>query len=275
MTADLALVRDADVFLVFIESYGAIAYERPDMAPRLAAGARRSRRRHSRHRPRRRLGVRRVADLRRIVVARAPQPDVRRRGPRSRDQRAADDRAARDDRDHLQARGPPHGRADAGPAAGVARGRLLRLRRHLRRDAARLPRAGVRLVRDPRSVLAGEVRRARGRRSRRARRCSSSSPPSARTSRSSRRRRISRTGAGCFDRAPVRRPVDRPRVRAAARLDALRAGLRAGDRVRLRDARRLPAAARRSRFRDDSARRPRAGGGGQRRGRVRGTCRST
>ena len=39
MNADLALVRDVDVFLVFIESYGAIAFERPDMAPRLA-GAR-------------------------------------------------------------------------------------------------------------------------------------------------------------------------------------------------------------------------------------------
>ena len=38
MTADLALVRDADVFLVFIESYGAIAYERPDLAPQLAGG---------------------------------------------------------------------------------------------------------------------------------------------------------------------------------------------------------------------------------------------
>lgn len=37
MNADLALVRDADVFLIFIESYGAIAFERPDMAPQLAA----------------------------------------------------------------------------------------------------------------------------------------------------------------------------------------------------------------------------------------------
>ena len=38
MTAELTLVRDVDVFLIFIESYGAIAYERPDMAPQLAAG---------------------------------------------------------------------------------------------------------------------------------------------------------------------------------------------------------------------------------------------
>jgi hypothetical protein len=38
LTADLARVRDADVFLIFIESYGAIAYERPDLAAMLAAG---------------------------------------------------------------------------------------------------------------------------------------------------------------------------------------------------------------------------------------------
>jgi hypothetical protein len=36
MNAGLALVKDADVFLVFIESYGAIAYERPDMSSPLA-----------------------------------------------------------------------------------------------------------------------------------------------------------------------------------------------------------------------------------------------
>jgi hypothetical protein len=37
MTANLAAVAGADVYLVFIESYGAIAYERRDMAPALAA----------------------------------------------------------------------------------------------------------------------------------------------------------------------------------------------------------------------------------------------
>src|SRR5437773_2700617 len=36
MNADLRLVRGADVFLVFIEAYGAVTYERPDIAPRLA-----------------------------------------------------------------------------------------------------------------------------------------------------------------------------------------------------------------------------------------------
>jgi hypothetical protein len=37
MDADLALVRGADVSLIFVESYGAIAYERPDIAPHLEA----------------------------------------------------------------------------------------------------------------------------------------------------------------------------------------------------------------------------------------------
>ncbi len=37
LDADLSLVRGADVFLIFIESYGAIAFERPDIAPRLDA----------------------------------------------------------------------------------------------------------------------------------------------------------------------------------------------------------------------------------------------
>jgi hypothetical protein len=38
MTADLARVGGADVFLVFMESYGSIAFERRDMAPALVAG---------------------------------------------------------------------------------------------------------------------------------------------------------------------------------------------------------------------------------------------
>jgi hypothetical protein len=37
MTADLGRVSGADVFLIFIESYGAIAFEKPDVAPRLDA----------------------------------------------------------------------------------------------------------------------------------------------------------------------------------------------------------------------------------------------
>ena len=36
MDEDLALLRGADVFLVFVESYGSIAYDRPDIAPVLA-----------------------------------------------------------------------------------------------------------------------------------------------------------------------------------------------------------------------------------------------
>jgi hypothetical protein len=37
MDADLARIGGADVFLIFIEAYGAVAYERPDIAPRLEA----------------------------------------------------------------------------------------------------------------------------------------------------------------------------------------------------------------------------------------------
>ncbi len=35
MDSDLSLVQDADVYLVFIEAYGAVAFERPDIAPGL------------------------------------------------------------------------------------------------------------------------------------------------------------------------------------------------------------------------------------------------
>jgi hypothetical protein len=38
MQTDLANVKGADVFLVFLESYGAVAYERPELASRLIAG---------------------------------------------------------------------------------------------------------------------------------------------------------------------------------------------------------------------------------------------
>jgi hypothetical protein len=35
MDSDLSRVKGADVYLVFLESYGAVAYERPEMAARL------------------------------------------------------------------------------------------------------------------------------------------------------------------------------------------------------------------------------------------------
>ena len=257
--------KDADVFLVFIESYGAIAFERPDMAPPLAAG-------------RADLDAAIHATGRDVVSAYVESPTfggsswlahlslmsgVEVRDPETNARLMTE--TARDDRDELQARGSSNGRADARAAAGVAGGRVLRLRRHLRRDAARLPRARVRLVRDPRSVLAREVRRARSRPARRARRCSCSSRPSARTSRSSRRRRTSRTGAGCSWSIPYDGPSI---VRAYAQQPDwthFGPGYVQRDRVRLRDARRLSAAARGSRFRDDPARRSPAGGGGERR----------
>jgi hypothetical protein len=37
MDSDFAFVKGADVFLIFIESYGAISFERPDIAPKLTA----------------------------------------------------------------------------------------------------------------------------------------------------------------------------------------------------------------------------------------------
>src|SRR6059036_2104030 len=36
MNSDLARVKGADVFLIFIESYGAVTYDRPQLAQRLA-----------------------------------------------------------------------------------------------------------------------------------------------------------------------------------------------------------------------------------------------
>jgi hypothetical protein len=38
MNSDLSLIKGADVFLFFIEAYGAISYERPELAERLTAG---------------------------------------------------------------------------------------------------------------------------------------------------------------------------------------------------------------------------------------------
>ena len=131
-----------------------LATSASDIAPNLVAEPRRVGGRDPRHPPGGRLGVRRVADLRRLVVAGAHQPDVGRRGARPGHQREPDDAAARDAGDSLQAAGLSNGGADAGAAATMARRRVLRLRRHLRRHAPRLSRPRVRLVRDSRSVLA-------------------------------------------------------------------------------------------------------------------------
>ena len=94
-------------------------------------------------------------------------------------------------------------RADARAVAAMAGRRLLRIRRDLRRRAARLPRPAVRLVGHSRSVRpsrkldALEVSRRR-----RARHCSSFSPRSAPTRHSPRRRRISPTGARMLTDSP-------------------------------------------------------------------------
>ena len=241
------------------------------MAPALAAGRADLDAGDSRHRPRRRLRLRRVADLRRLVVARASQPDVGHRSARSGNQRAADDPEARDDRHQLQARRASDGRADAGAAAGLAGRRVLRVRRNLRRDPARLPRAGVRLVRDAGSVLAGEVRRARSRARAVARAAVRVLPddqhafpvhPDAAVP--------AGLDAGCSSRHPYDGPSI---VRAYAQQPDwthFGPGYVQAISLRLRDAGGLSAAERRTATGDDRARRPRAGGGGQRRRRAVG-----
>ena len=82
MDVSLAGVRGADVLLIFIESYGAV-----ELGPRQprGTGCRRacaSRRGHPRDRTRRRVGIRRVADLRGQFVAGPHQPVVGARNPR-------------------------------------------------------------------------------------------------------------------------------------------------------------------------------------------------
>ena len=222
MDAGLALVKDADVFLIFIESYGAIAYERPDMARRWRRASANLDAAIRVDRPRRRLRVRRVADVRRIVVARAHQPDVGRRSARPGDERPADDRAARDDRHQLRTRGASHRGADAGAAAGVAGRRVLRIRR--RSTARRASTTAGPSSAGSRSPISSRWRsstRSKRRQPPR-RRCSCSSPRSARTSRSSRRRRISRTGPGCSSSAPttVRRSCGPTRSNPTGRISA-------------------------------------------------------
>ena len=121
-----------------------------------------TRRGDSRNRPSGGLCVRRVADVRRLVVARPHQPAVRHRGARSRHQREADDRPARHAGEGVRPARLPHGRADARSASELAGRRVLRIQRDLRRRTPRLPGARVRLVRPSGSVLARALRRARG-----------------------------------------------------------------------------------------------------------------
>ena len=107
---------------------------------------RRPRSRGSRHASPRGVGLRRIADLRWQLVARPHQPDVRRRGERSGYERPADDAEARHARHRHRAPRLSHGRRDARHVAGLAGRRVLRIRRDLRRRAARLPRPAVRMV---------------------------------------------------------------------------------------------------------------------------------
>ena len=170
MDTDLSRVAGADVFLLFIESYGAVSYERPALRRsgwRLLVET--SRRQFARHRSRRRVGFRRVADLRRQLMARAHQRSCRAVEVRDRDTNALLMTAeARHAGDGLQATRVSDGGDDAGLVAELARRRVLRLRRDLWRLPARLRRAAVRLVGHSRSVHAGADGRARGEASHRA-----------------------------------------------------------------------------------------------------------
>ena len=272
MDRDSGARAGADVFLIFIESYGAVTYDRPDVRRALAA-------------------ARAPSSMRRFTTPAATwsrrsssrRPSAARRGSRTsaccRASRSAIriptrvlmTRAARHAGDQVRARGYRTVALMPGLWQALARGRVLRLRRHLRRGAARLPRPGVRLVRHSRSVHArhGSTRSKRDRRPAAAVRVLPDDQhalpvqPDAAVS------------AGLVAHASTRIPTtvrrDRRAYDAAAGLDALRSRLRAARSPTTIAT--LAGYLRRhggSRLRDDSARRPPAGGGGQRRGRAVG-----
>ena len=118
--SDLQRVRGADVYLVFVESYGAVSYDRRDVAGSHRAVPRAVRRGRAGVGPPGRVGLRGLADLRRFVVAGARDVDDRRGSARRGHERAADVAAARHAGDDVRAAGLPHRGADAGPdqAAG-------------------------------------------------------------------------------------------------------------------------------------------------------------
>ena len=224
-----------------------------------------------RDRPPHGVGPRRVDHLRRRVVARPHQPALGHRGARPRRQRAPDGPGAGHPGEAVRAPRLPHRRAHAGSPGGLARGRVLRLRGHLRPRAARLPRPAVRVVERQRPVLPRAGRRGRDR---------PGGPPA--------RLRVlrhhhhpcavrarpalpARLGAGA-GRHPLRRGRPRPRVVRLGRLDEPRPELRRGAAVRVRQRRRLPPAAGRPRPRAGAGGRPSAAGPGERRRRLLGTC---
>ena len=163
LTSNLAAVEGADIVLVFVESYGAVTYDRPDFARALEPRRAQLLQQAGAQRPRGRVGVRRVAHLRRLVVARAPVLHHRHRGEGRGHQRPPHGPEAPDARHGAQEPRLPGGGGDARAAGVLARGRLLRVRSHLRHAAARLHRPELRLVADSRSVRAGAARAARAR----------------------------------------------------------------------------------------------------------------
>ena len=148
LDVDLRGLEGADVLLVFLESYGAVAYESPEISAALAPAVPISRRRSTK---RDAESCRRTWSLRRsgILVARASEPALGRRGARPVHVHVADGVAARDDGHELRATRLPDGGADAGHAAGVARRGLLWLRPNLRPRSAAVSGSAVRLVGHP------------------------------------------------------------------------------------------------------------------------------
>ena len=126
------------MLLVFVESYGAVTYQTPAIADGLVESRADLRAAVARNRSRSSHGLRRVADLRRIVVARPLEPHLRRRSQRPVRLHVDDGVEPRDDDHQLRAAGISNSRADAGHASGVARGRLLSLRPDLRAGPARV-----------------------------------------------------------------------------------------------------------------------------------------
>ena len=197
MNSDLSLVSGADVFLIFIEAYGAVSYERPEFAARLAAD-------------RAQLEAAIHETNRNVVSAYVESPTFGGSSwlahisllsgveVRDHDTNAL---LMTEQRDTLvtavqAARVPRRGRHARDVAELAGRG-VLRIRRDLWRRTARLPRPSVRVVGHDGSVRPGPDGRARSRAARHARRCSSFSRRSAPTFRLRRRRRTSRTGPAC------------------------------------------------------------------------------
>ena len=146
MDSDLALVKGADVLLVFLESYGAVSYDQPEFN-RLLTPSRGQLEAAIRATGRDVVSTFvEIADLWWQFLAGPSEPAVRRRGPRSEHQCRLDDAEAGHAGHGVQPSGLPHGRPHARIVATMAGRRLLRIRRYLWRRETRLSRPAVWVV---------------------------------------------------------------------------------------------------------------------------------